>query len=244
MTPDRAPFYCGTYFPRPQFRQLILGVSNAWRSDRGGVEEQAAQVAGALAGNVSATARALREGGGLDLLDDMDGPDGGAGPGAAGAAPAHLTAAAVTALGADFDEDHGGFGRAPKFPPSMVLEFLLRHDERTASAEARRMAGQTLEAMARGGMYDQLGGGFARYSTDEAWVVPHFEKMLYDNALLARVYAHSWRRSGSVLARRVAAETCDWMLRELRTRRAAWRPLSTRTARARRAGSTSGHRPS
>jgi uncharacterized protein len=220
MTPDRAPFYCGTYFPRPQFRQLILGVSSAWRSDRGGVEEQAAQIAGALAGNVSATVRALREGGGLDLLGDMDGPDGGAGPagpGASGVAPAHLTAAAVTALGADFDEDHGGFGRAPKFPPSMVLEFLLRHGERTASAEARRMAGQTLEAMARGGMYDQLGGGFARYSTDEAWVVPHFEKMLYDNALLARVYAHSWRRSGSALARRVAAETCDWMLRELRT---------------------------
>ena len=217
MTPDRAPFYCGTYFPRPQFRQLILGVSSAWRSDRGGVEEQAAQVAGALAGNVSATARALREGGGLDLLDDRGWRRRPAGPGAAGAAPAHLTAAAVTALAADFDEDHGGFGRAPKFPPSMVLEFLLRHDERTASAEARRMAGQTLEAMARGGMYDQLGGGFARYSTDEAWVVPHFEKMLYDNALLARVYAHSWRRTGSALARRVAAETCDWMLRELRT---------------------------
>jgi uncharacterized protein len=217
MTPDRAPFYCGTYFPRPQFRQLILGVSNAWRTDRGGVEEQAAQVAGALAGNVSATARVLREGGGLDLLDDVDGSDGGSGPGASGVAAAHLTAAAVTALAADFDEEHGGFGRAPKFPPSMVLEFLLRHDERTASAEARRMAGRTLEAMARGGMYDQLGGGFARYSTDEAWVVPHFEKMLYDNALLARVYAHSWRRSGSALARRVAAETCDWMLRELRT---------------------------
>jgi uncharacterized protein len=220
MTADRAPFYCGTYFPRPQFRQLIVGVSDAWRSDRGGVEEQAGQVAGALAGNVSATARALREGGGLDLLDDLDGPDGGGGPtgpGAAGAAPGHLTAAAVTALDADFDADHGGFGRAPKFPPSMVLEFLLRHDERTGSAAARRMAGQTLEAMARGGMYDQLGGGFARYSTDDAWVVPHFEKMLYDNALLARVYAHAWRRTGSALARRVAAETCDWMLRELRT---------------------------
>ncbi len=217
MTPDRAPFYCGTYFPRPQFRQLILGVSGAWRTDRGGVEEQAGQVAGALAGNVAATARALREGGGLDVLAGVDGGRGPAGPGEAGAGPAHLTATAVTALAGDFDEDHGGFGRAPKFPPSMVLEFLLRHDERTGSAVARRMAGQTLEAMARGGMYDQLGGGFARYSTDDAWVVPHFEKMLYDNALLARVYAHSWRRTGSGLARRVAAETCDWMLRELRT---------------------------
>ena len=99
----------------------------------------------------------------------------------------------------------------------MVLEFLLRHDERTGSDEARRMAEQTLEAMARGGMYDQLGGGFARYCVDAGWVVPHFEKMLYDNALLARVYAHCWRRTGSALARRVAAETCDWMLRELRT---------------------------
>ena len=112
---------------------------------------------------------------------------------------------------------HGGFGGAPKFPPSMVLEFLLRHHERTGSAAALRMAEATAEAMARGGMYDQLGGGFARYSVDASWVVPHFEKMLYDNALLARVYAHLWRRTGSELARRVAAETCDWMVRELRT---------------------------
>ena len=216
MTPDRAPFYCGTYFPRQQFRQLILGVSTAWRTDRGGVEEQAGQVAGALAGNVAATARALREGS-LDVLTGPDGGSGPAGPGGAGDSLARLTASAVTALAGDFDQDHGGFGRAPKFPPSMVLEFLLRHGERTGSTGARRMAGRTLEAMARGGMYDQLGGGFARYSTDEAWVVPHFEKMLYDNALLARVYAHSWRRTGSGLARRVAAETCDWMLRELRT---------------------------
>ena len=94
--------------------------------------------------------------------------------------------------------------------------------------------------MARGGMYDQLGGGFARYSVDASWVVPHFEKMLYDNALLARVYAHLWRRTGSELARRVAAETCDWMIRELRTPRVVSRPRSTPTARAKRAGSTSG----
>ena len=110
-----------------------------------------------------------------------------------------------------------GFGGAPKFPPSMVLEFLLRHHQRTGSAAALRMAEGTCEAMARGGMYDQLGGGFARYSVDAGWVVPHFEKMLYDNALLARVYANLWRRTGSELARRVAEETCDWMLRELRT---------------------------
>jgi uncharacterized protein YyaL (SSP411 family) len=111
----------------------------------------------------------------------------------------------------------GGFGGAPKFPPSMVLEFLLRYHQRTGAPEALRMADRTCEAMARGGMYDQLGGGFARYSVDARWVVPHFEKMLYDNALLARVYLNLWRRTGSELARRVAEETCDWMLRELRT---------------------------
>ena len=101
----------------------------------------------------------------------------------------------------------------------MVLEFLLRYAGRpvTARADALPMAEQTMEAMARGGMYDQLGGGFARYSVDAAWVVPHFEKMLYDNALLARVYAHLWRLTCSPLARRVAEQTCDWMVRELRT---------------------------
>ncbi|TDD66500.1 thioredoxin domain-containing protein, partial [Actinomadura rubrisoli] len=113
--------------------------------------------------------------------------------------------------------ERGGFGGAPKFPPSMALEFLLRHHARTADPEALAMAGHTLEAMARGGMYDQLGGGFARYSVDADWVVPHFEKMLYDNALLARVYAHWWRLTGTPFARRVALETCDWMLRDLRT---------------------------
>src|SRR6202042_1466889 len=99
-----------------------------------------------------------------------------------------------------------------------VLEFLLRHYARAGSAEALSMAGQTCEAMARGGMYDQLGGGFARYSVDATWTVPHFEKMLYDNALLAAVYIHLWRRTGSALARRVAEETCDFIVRELGTR--------------------------
>ena len=99
----------------------------------------------------------------------------------------------------------------------MVLELLLRHHARTGSAAALRMVEGTCEAMARGGMYDQLAGGFARYSVDDDWVVPHFEKMLYDNALLARVYLHWWRATGQPLARRVALETCDWMLAELRT---------------------------
>ncbi len=104
----------------------------------------------------------------------------------------------------------GGFGRAPKFPPSMVLEGLLRLGE-------EEMAGRTLEAMARGGIYDQIGGGFARYSVDAGWVVPHFEKMLYDNALLLGVYTHQWRRTGDPLAARVVAETVDWLLSEMRT---------------------------
>src|SRR6202012_4207205 len=128
-----------------------------------------------------------------------------------------LTAASVAGLASGFDPVNAGFGQAPKFPPSMVLEFLLRHYERTADADALQLAEQTVEAMARGGMYDQLGGGFARYSVDDAWVVPHFEKMLYDNALLTRVYAHLWRTTGSDLARRVALETADFMVTELGT---------------------------
>jgi uncharacterized protein YyaL (SSP411 family) len=211
MTPDREPFFCGTYFPRDNFRRLLDAVANAWATERDKVQEQASHVAEALASNAAATTQSLREAAGpLALLTDAD-------DGAAAQALAELTAAAVASLAGEFDPAHAGFGQAPKFPPSMVLEFLLRHYERTGDTHAAGLAGQTLEAMARGGIYDQLGGGFARYSVDAAWVVPHFEKMLYDNALLARVYAHLWRRTGSELARRVAEETCDWMVRELRT---------------------------
>src|SRR5262249_42431344 len=116
-----------------------------------------------------------------------------------------------------YDARQGGFGGAPKFPPSMALEFLLRQHARTGDAGCLDMAAHTLEAMARGGMYDQLGGGFARYSVDDRWLVPHLEKMLYDNALRAGVYAHWWRLTGDELAKRIAVETCDWMLRDLRT---------------------------
>jgi len=198
MTPSREPFFCGTYLPRPHFQQLVTDLSRAWRTHHEDVIDRATQIAGALAQNAVDTARALREGSSTLKL------------GQAGAV-------AVEGLRRDYDAARGGFGGAPKFPPSMVLEFLLRHHERTGDAAALEMAVGTCAAMARGGMYDQLGGGFARYSVDAAWVVPHFEKMLYDNALLARVYAHLWRRTGSALAARVAAETCDWMLRELRT---------------------------
>jgi uncharacterized protein len=200
MTPAGEPFFCGTYFPRDNFRQLVLNVSRAWRSQRGDVTDRAKQIAAALAENASATAQALRGRDGDQELRFRE-----------------VTDAAVVELDRGYDAAAGGFGGAPKFPPSMVLEFLLRHHQRTADPVALRMADHTCEAMARGGMYDQLGGGFARYSVDAGWVVPHFEKMLYDNALLARVYLDLWRRTGSELGRRVAEETLDWMLRELRT---------------------------
>ena len=120
-------------------------------------------------------------------------------------------------LSGGYDWQNGGFGGAPKFPPSMVLEFLLRHWARTGSDRALQMAKGTCEAMARGGMYDQLAGGFARYAVDAGWVVPHFEKMLYDNAQLLRVYLHLWRATGSPLAERVSRQTADFLLRDLGT---------------------------
>ncbi len=202
MTPDKEPFFCGTYFPRDRFQQLILGVAEAWRNQRDGVAGQARHVATALAENAAAITRALR-------ADE--------GEAGTGARFGEVTAASVSALERDWDAADGGFGRAPKFPPSMILEFLLRYHRRTGAPAALRMAEGTCEAMARGGMYDQLGGGFARYSTDNAWVVPHFEKMLYDNALLARVYLNLWRATGSELGRRVARETCTWLVDEMRT---------------------------
>jgi uncharacterized protein len=202
MTPGQEPFFCGTYFPPDQFRQLVLSISRAWQDQRDGVTGQARQVTAALAENAAAVARALRAGG----------------PGGEGTARFREVAqASVGALERDYDAAAGGFGRAPKFPPSMVLEFLLRYHRRTRDPGALAMAEGTCEAMARGGIYDQLSGGFARYSTDAGWVVPHFEKMLYDNALLARAYLNLWRASGSELARRVAAETCSWLLHEMRT---------------------------
>ena len=219
MTPDREPFFCGTYLPRNHFRRLVLDLSRAWRDHREDVADRAKQIVAVLAENASATTRALRDGGpggaGLTLVGPGFGD--GLGDDPTGARFREVADAAVTALDREHDGAEGGFGGAPKFPPSMVLEFLLRHHQRTGSPDALRMADGSCEAMARGGIYDQLGGGFARYSVDAAWVVPHFEKMLYDNALLARVYLNLWRRTGSELARRVAEETCDWMLRELRT---------------------------
>ncbi len=219
MTPDRDPFFCGTYFPRAQFEHLVLAVARAWHEDRARVSAQAGQIAAALAERTSPGSGGPAAGAGAAGAAAA----GAAGAGAATDPASRLSAAcdsAATTLAREFDASRGGFGGAPKFPPSMVLEFLLRHSERVtgpAAQQALAMAEVTAGAMARGGIYDQLAGGFARYSVDAGWVVPHFEKMLYDNALLARVYAHLWRRTGSALARRVAEETCDWLMAELRT---------------------------
>ncbi len=190
-TPDGEPFYCGTYFPKPHFQRLVEAVSQAWREQRDDVLKQGRAVVEALGGEAR-----LPAGKPLDA--------------------AILDAAAVS-LRKDFDEQAGGFGGAPKFPPSMVGEFLLRHHARTGDLSALAMVEQTCEAMARGGLYDQLAGGFARYSVDARWVVPHFEKMLYDNGQLLRLYTHLWRTTGSALARRVADETAAFLIRDLGT---------------------------
>lgn len=202
LTPEGEPFYFGTYFPpaprhgMPSFTQVLQGVRSAWTDRR----DEVGEVAGRIVADLSA--RSLS----ASLAKGEPVPPG----------PEDLASALLT-LTRDFDAVHGGFGGAPKFPPSMALEFLLRHHARTRSEAALQMVQATAEAMARGGIYDQLGGGFARYAVDETWTVPHFEKMLYDNALLCRTYAHLWRATGSDLARRVAVETAEFMVRELRT---------------------------
>jgi hypothetical protein len=202
LTPDGEPFHCGTYYPPaphpgiPSFAQLLDGVRRAWADRRDEV--------------VTAAADAVR------ALSDRSQPF----PSAT-VSPDLLDGAAVSLLG-DFDRRRGGFGGAPKFPPSMVLEFLLRHHERTGSPDALSIVDSTAEAMARGGIHDQLAGGFARYSVDAAWIVPHFEKMLYDNAQLLRGYAHLHRRTGSALAHRIAVRTAEFLLRDLGTAQGAF----------------------
>ncbi len=191
LTPDGNPFFAGTYLPKAQLLDLLSQAGEVWRTQRERVVESGDTIA-----------RRLRE---------VTAPP-----------PPHAVdvaglEAAASRLRTDHDDARGGFGGAPKFPPSMVLEFLLRHHARTGSGDALAMVRHTCEAMARGGMYDQLAGGFARYAVDAAWVVPHFEKMLYDNALLARVYAHLWRVTGDALALRVATETADFIVRDLGT---------------------------
>ncbi len=191
LTPDGRPFFCGTYYPKPQFLQLLDAVSETWQTRRDEVEEASDQVAGEL--------RRMTTG-----LPD-GGPE---------IEPALCDHAVLTIL-RDEDVERGGFGRAPKFPPSALLEALLRAYERTGSPLPLDAVVRAGTAMARGGIYDQLAGGFARYSVDADWVVPHFEKMLYDNALLLRAYAHWGRRTGDPLAFRIAAETAGFLLNDL-----------------------------
>ncbi|MCO1615773.1 thioredoxin domain-containing protein [Micromonospora tulbaghiae] len=189
-TPDGTPFFCGTYFPRANFVRLLGSVATAWRDQREAVLRQGAAVVEAI--------------GGAQAVGGVTAP-----------LTAELLDAAAGQLAREYDETNGGFGGAPKFPPHMNLLFLLRHHQRTGSARSLEIVRHTCEAMARGGLNDQLAGGFARYSVDGHWTVPHFEKMLYDNALLLRVYTQLWRLTGDRLARRVARDTARFLADEL-----------------------------
>jgi uncharacterized protein YyaL (SSP411 family)/aryl-alcohol dehydrogenase-like predicted oxidoreductase len=195
LTPEQEPFFAGTYFPpedrwgRPGFRTLLDRIAVAWRDDRANVRAQGAELVQYLRQNTrSAPGGALGE-------DELR--------------------AAADQLARDFDARAGGFGAAPKFPPSAALSLLLRCHRRSGDAHALEMVTRTLDAMAEGGMYDQVGGGFHRYSVDAEWLVPHFEKMLYDNALLAGVYLEGFQATGNAFYARVAREILDYVLREM-----------------------------
>ena len=196
LTPDRRPFYGGTYFPptprwgQPGFGTLLESIAGAWKTRR----EELESTAGEMLSHLKASEEHAPGGAALGrgILD-----------------------AAARSLERQFDPAEGGFGGAPKFPPSMRLELLIRRFLRTGEPSARAMAEKTLSKMAAGGMYDQVGGGFHRYSVDAHWLVPHFEKMLYDNAMLARVYLLAHRAFGVEDYARVARETLDYLLREM-----------------------------
>ena len=196
LTPDGKPFFAGTYFPKepahglPSFRQVLEGIADAWREKREDVERQGGRV-------VDAISRAASQAASQEPLTD------------------EITSQALAELRRAFDETWGGFGSAPKFPQPMTLEFLLRMALRGAP-DALPMLTTTLDRMAAGGIYDQLGGGFARYSTDATWLVPHFEKMLYDNAQLAQLYTRAWLVTREDRYRRIATETLEYLLREMR----------------------------
>jgi uncharacterized protein len=196
LTPEGEPFFAGTYFPKepshgmPSFRQVLAGVAEAWRERRTDLEEQGRRVVDAIsrAGSLASSQEPLT---------------------------AALTSEAMAELRRSFDATRGGFGGAPKFPQPMTLEFVLRMALRDAP-DALSMLTTTLDRMAAGGIYDHLGGGFARYSTDATWLVPHFEKMLYDNAQLAQLYTRAWIVTRHERYRRVATETLRYLLREMR----------------------------
>jgi uncharacterized protein YyaL (SSP411 family) len=197
LTPEGAPFYGGTYFPPaprhglPSFRDVLRAVADAWQTKREELERSGGRLVESLARRgeeADSTAESLTK----ETLDT-----------------------AFQVLAQRFDRAHGGWGGAPKFPQPMALEFLLRHHHLTGDALALAMVTQTLEAMARGGMCDQVGGGFHRYSVDDHWLVPHFEKMLYDNAQLARVYLHAWQVTGNEFFRSIVEEILDYVVREM-----------------------------
>jgi len=193
LTPERKPFFGGTYFPPkdrhglPAFPRVLQAVIDAYKNRRSEVEKTVQQIMTALS---------------PPATEDV------------GAPSADTLTQAYLVLERDFDRENGGFGGAPKFPQPTALEFLLRHSRR-GEKHALKMAVTTLEKMARGGIYDQLGGGFHRYSTDNHWLVPHFEKMLYDNALLSGVYLHAYLVTGQKLFRSIAEETVDYVLRKM-----------------------------
>jgi uncharacterized protein len=197
LLPDGRPFYGGTYYPReprygmPSFQQVLQGVQDAYTSRRGEVERSAEQLTSALDNT------RLNIGGGAGSLN------------------VELLDRAASKLKATFDQTYGGFGGAPKFPQPMNLAFLLAYHRRTGDQQALEVVTYTLEQMARGGIYDQIGGGFARYSVDALWLVPHFEKMLYDNAQLSRLYVRAFQVTGDRFYRHIAEEVYDYVLREM-----------------------------
>jgi uncharacterized protein YyaL (SSP411 family) len=196
LTPEAEPFYGGTYFPKPTFLQLIEAIGSAWRDRRGELETNIAALRDALARSARLTASRT-------------------------APEEALIPAAVEAIVDTFDTEWGGFGAAPKFPSTMTLDLILSEVIHRGVADERvplflAAVSRSLDAMAAGGIFDHLGGGFARYSVDERWLVPHFEKMLYDQALLVRVYAHAASTTSTERWRTVVAETIEYVLRDLR----------------------------
>ncbi|MGA1320192.1 MAG: thioredoxin domain-containing protein [Ilumatobacteraceae bacterium] len=190
LTPSAQPFFGGTYYPKPTFMQLMNAIDDAWRNRRDDIDNNVA----ALVENIGRTSQISTN----EHLPSID-----------------VFKAAVQRLDADFDARWGGFGNAPKFPGTMALEVLLRSYLNDESPRTRQMLTTTLDAMASGGMYDHLGGGFARYSVDEKWLVPHFEKMLYDQALLIRPYLHASLVLREPRWQQVVTETIDYVLRDL-----------------------------
>lgn len=197
LTPDGLPFYGGTYFPpepqweTPSFRQVLEVIADLWKNQRHQILSRAAQIAQEMQTDYFVRRQENR------------------------VSRAKLLDRAADTLVAVADRKHGGWGAAPKFPQPMLGEFLLCHVSRTGKSEPVAITAHTLTAMAKGGIYDHLGGGFHRYSADQAWIVPHFEKMLYDNAQLARLYLHAWQATGEPLFSRVAEDTLTYLLRDM-----------------------------